>query len=188
MRITHLLVAGTIIIPSAAFADSLPTKDTGLSTAATTLLLTQLRNEYLVLQQENEIAILKAKIAIPGAPVPAGTGAPPDLPPYSAPTASPSLPTVVSLFGGRHITAILQLPSGAQVSAYPGEGLPDGMTVHDVSINGVQVMQAGNLITLPYADESQSSQGQASGETGGTPMLPGANIPMPMSVYPRAGQ
>jgi type IV pilus biogenesis protein PilP len=186
MKITHVLMAMTVIIPSAAFADPLPIQDHGLSTTATTLLLSQLRNEYLVLQQEQAIADLKDKLHLDGS---SNAVATPDPVPTSVPEEPATLPTVLSLFGGRHITATLLLPSGTTESAYPGEGLPGGLTVYDVSTNGVRVMQGGNLITLPFAGDTpdQSGTGQAPG-FGATPQLPGANIPMPMSVYPRARQ
>ena len=127
----------------------------------------QLQQQIAILTQQLKVAQLRQQIRDADAkdddankaPVAAAAPSPPASTPIAASAATapasapppPPLPQVVSISGaGNHLTAILLLPTGGEVVAYPAMGLPGGLTVHDVSPNGVHVMSGGELVDLPF--------------------------------------
>lgn len=126
----------------------------------------QLQQQIAILTQQLKVAQLQKQIrdadakdddtnkaTLPSAAqtAPAPTPAPARATAAVAPPAPPPLPQVVSISGaGSHLTAVLLLPTGGEVVAYPAMGLPGGLTVHDVSPNGVHVMSGGDLVDLPF--------------------------------------
>jgi hypothetical protein len=71
----------------------------------------------------------------------------------------PTLPQIMSIEGrGMHLSAVLMMPDGGEVVASPGLPLTGGLTVHDINSAGVQVMQAGNLVSLPFETGSGASE------------------------------
>lgn len=127
----------------------------------------QLQQQIAILEQQLKVAQLRKQIrdadakdddaskaaaaaSSPQAPMPLAARAAPVVAPSSPPPA-PQLPQVVSISGaGSHLTAVLLLPTGGEVVAYPAMGLPGGLTVHDVGPNGVHVMSGGELVDLPF--------------------------------------
>lgn len=128
----------------------------------------QLQQQIAILEQQLKVAQLQKQIreaaakdddaskaaaaaSSPQAPMPLAARAAPAVAPSNPPPAPPPLPQIVSISGaGNHLTAILLLPTGGQVVAYPAMGLPGGLTVHDVGPNGVHVMSGGELVDLPF--------------------------------------
>jgi type IV pilus biogenesis protein PilP len=155
MRKLLLRSAALALLPAIAFAD--PT--------STVQQLTALHNQVAILTQQLAVARLQAQIAQQdgGASTasPAGASAP------SAPSPTPaasnvpmpaSLPTIISIVGsGIHLTATLQTQGGTELVVVPGQALPGGLTVYSITENGVSVLQAGNIVTLPFAGDSSST-------------------------------
>jgi type IV pilus biogenesis protein PilP len=123
-----------------------------------------LQRQIAVLEQQLKIAELKKQIREADDTGTKESGNNPVAPPAPASALGPSvaatpsvppplpLPQVVSISGlGNHLAATLRLAAGGLVIAYPATGLPGGLTVHDVSADGVHVMKGGELIPLPFA-------------------------------------
>jgi type IV pilus biogenesis protein PilP len=143
--------------------------------------LSSLNDQAAVLAEQLKIAQLKQQIRAADAsnsapnptPLPgSGSMSYPNLPsaPPAAASNAPALPTILSISGesGR-LTALIQLGGGGQVVAYPGMGLPGGMTVYDVSTNGVRVMSAGALVSLPFASAGADAPMASGSAPLGTP-------------------
>lgn len=156
----------------------------GVSSNATEKTFTGNTAQIALLKQQAEIAKLKAKItaakngAVGNGQQRGGIGSG-RLPPgtimgsKSRPAARPSEPEIVSIVGvGTRVRAVLMLPNGSEVVASRGEALPDGMTVHDVSANGVRVMKGGNLIPLAFATSTRSPNVEAGTRPSDRPRLP----------------
>ncbi len=157
MKKMLLRSAALALLPAIAFADP----------ASTVQQLTTLHNQVAILTQQLAVARLQAQIVQQGAP--AGTSASGASSPVqaaaNAPTAA-SLPTVVSIIGsGIHLTATLQTQSGAELVVVPGQALPGGLTVYSITENGVSVMQAGNVVPLPFAGDSSATASSSSAPT-----------------------
>lgn len=164
-----LCVAVVVAAHAAEPAASAPSPDTTVGE------ITTLRNQIAVLKEQLEIAKLKAGIKAATTPSAPGQGQGPVLSGYPGGQTTPSgpqgdtrLPRVLSVAGrGSHLSATLELPGGGEVIAYPGLGLPGGLTVHDVTAQGVRVMKAGSLKVLPFADgEHDDGRQQIGGQDG----------------------
>ena len=142
---------------------------TPVSSPATVQQLSVLNDQIQVLKSQLLIAQLNANIQT--AKHQQATGAdqtdrpvvpmlPATQPVEDPPTAvPPSLPQIISIEGrGGHLSADLLMPGGGEVVASPGLPLAGGLTVHDVSVSGVQVMQGGNLVPLPFATGTEPEE------------------------------
>lgn len=177
-----------LLIPALALADP-----ASPSTTTTTISqLDSLNDQIALLKQELQIAKLKAGIKSAGDTSTREPAAPTGIPgvglgqlprPASVqPAPQDTMPRIVSIDGrGSRLSAILIMPDGGEIVATPGLGLGDGLTVHDVTASGVNVMKAGNLLPLPFI--SAQSSASPSPETAG-PASP-VSISQP-SPYPPA--
>lgn len=159
---------------------------------ATMRQFTANQTKIFLLQQTAQIARLKAQIAQSNSQA-GGSGGSQAFATSPAPqsgaasAAGSGLAQIVSIAGGRHgVQALIRLPDGSEVLAERGEALPGGYTVHDVTVSGVHVMKAGNLIGLPWASSDEIQNASRSRQSGpesganprsdesGPPRLPGA--------------
>ena len=171
-----ILLRGAVLalLPAIAFADP----------ASTVQQLTNLHNQVAILTQQLAVARLQSQIAQQGGAAspasPAGASAPGT--PFPAAAA---LPTVISIIGsGIHLTATLQTLSGTELVVVPGQALPGGLTVYSVTENGVSVMQAGNIVPLPFAGDN-TAPAASSGEMNAMPrIIPAAPSIMPSMTPP----
>lgn len=159
------------LLPAIAFADP----------PSSVQQLTALHNQVAILTQQLAVARLQAQIAQQGASPASPAGATDPAAPAIAPAASTapvavSLPTIISIVGsGIHLTATLQTQSGNELVVSPGQALPGGLTVYSITENGVSVLQAGNIVPLPFAGDSSSTASTASS----------ASVPAALNSLPR---
>jgi type IV pilus biogenesis protein PilP len=177
MKSIHLLTLAFAAFPFSALADAPASSAPG---GVDVQEVSQLHDEISILEQKLQIDQLQAKLRAAGGgddPAPASSN-------ESSPSAqtgasaSNALPEVVSIESapgnGRRLTAMLQLANGMQISAYPGLGLPGGLTVYDITYDGVRVMDAGQLEVLPNVTDTTS--------TPNAMPMPGAQPVMPMMI------
>lgn len=162
-----LFLASTIFTPSLALADGDAAQPA--PTATTQGTLDDLQDQIAVLTAQEKIASLKAQILTdnkgkdadpssaspyPPLPVPGLMPTPPKTASAQGPVQAP-MPVIMSIQGrGDNLSAMLLLPSGAQIMATRGADIGGGLMVHDVSANGVNVIQAGNLVPLQFEGEA----------------------------------
>ncbi|MGE4482973.1 type IV pilus biogenesis protein PilP [Acidocella sp.] len=157
-----------MLMPGLALADPAPA-----SNKTTTISqLDALNAQIAVLKQELQIAKLKAGIKNAGNPSTGESAAPtgfpgvafgkPPQPASAAPAPQDTMPRIVSIDGrGTRLSAVLMMPDGGEIVATRGLGLGDGLTVHDVTASGVNVMKAGNLLPLPFVSAQDSTSAPA---------------------------
>jgi type IV pilus biogenesis protein PilP len=172
MKKTLLRGAALALLPSIALAD--PSSDVQK--------LTALHNQVAILTQQLAVARLQAQIAQQGgassSASPVGASAP-GVPAQNLASAAP-LPTIISIVGsGIHLTATLQTQSGTELVVAPGQALPGGLTIYRITENGVSVLQAGNIIPLPFAGDTPSTASSTPAATPATTMLPRIIPPPP---------
>lgn len=74
-------------------------------------------------------------------------------------------PYIISISGrGRRLSTILQMPQGAQVEAFRGTTLQNGMTVESITPTSVQVIKNNEIFFLPFAGVEINSNNTQPGD------------------------